>query len=254
MKITSGLAVLIIVLVLIIGGIWFGNKESPEPEQNELTTEALEPEIADQKIEQPEVIQPQTKAIKPQTKAGVLEVSKAEPGCHLVRFKHQHPGIVSADLCRQHKNQITYFEKSGVNLADTSAICVRVDGNAVEFKREASNIVFNGPVNPDSVVSVQYCTGKSKCPSNPCTPSKDRFLVAVGADRESPEHLPSQKKIEAKWDPSDPENDVDVSATIPIELLSEPKEAPSKQNQTVFKDWTVSSIQKSCRETVLSAR
>ena len=236
----------LIIAAWIFGGMWLNRKnsqESPSHDRESIDQGHQGERAANLKYTE-------TKQTLPRHQPKAISHA-SEPGCRQINFRHQHPGKNSAEC--SHQNSITIPENLRLNPDSFSVQCLRVDEKAVDYKRDGLTLSFAALVNPDSVVSVLYCVGKTKCVKSNCQSAKDPFLAAIGADVPSRRKIQAHEAIEAKWDSADSEIDRDVSANLPQELL--PGQAGViKRSQIVFKNWNVSSVQEACQEIVASAR
>lgn len=190
-----------------------------------------------------------TSESREQPLADIGQDSKA--GCYSIAFKHRHSGQSSSEGCSRHLNQIALNPKA-------TSVCVRVDGDAVAFKRDGATVAFGNSAAPDSVVRIRYCIGNAKC-GDPCgeTASADPFLAAIGAEAPSkPAKKGAGKAIESRWGTGDHDSDPDVSAHLAPELLNDEREAPAALSTkgSLFKDWVAASVEPACGRKLASAQ
>jgi len=247
----------LVLCITLFGGMWL-SRRTDNVNKHEVTQEPgskqVQTELRDGNIV-PKNTRPELTPPHQQTTLN----HAAEPGCHLIHFKHQHPGKKSRASCNQHGNQLALPADLALKASSAEIMCVRIDDQAVAYRKNGAELSFNSAtdaiVNPDSVITVLYCIGTSKCPNGACLATgglKDPFLSAIGAEVQA-RGKPTSLGIEAKWDPSDPELDIDVSANLPRELLSD-KPVPVNSKPGVFKNWIAFSLEKACTGSVASAR
>jgi hypothetical protein len=155
-------------------------------------------------------------------------------GCYTTNFKHQRlKGHSNRESCGRHKNIIPLAELRA--RGDLNGICVRVDGTPVKFMREKSLLVVGPVAGPDSIVSVQYCVGKSTC-TGECSVHEDSFMSAIGV-------VAGDAEEEARWDPSDKNSDSDVTLALDGELK---RELNDEVELSAFKGWLQISESSGC--------
>ena len=163
-------------------------------------------------------------------------------GCFTQNYQHRPTaGHVDRESCAQHDNV--------VSLDPTiKALCVRVDGVPVSFDRKKDKILIGPLAGPDSVVSVSYCLGQSRCLA-PCQIPKDGFMNAIGAGEDSE---PAAPALLVSWDPGDSGPAKDVTADMDVD---DPVPSQPVQSQlSRFSDWFESAKRPGCTTTLVSVR
>ncbi len=126
-----------------------------------------------------------------------------ETQCFVASFTHKKlPTHDDPETCQRHKNII----KLDHSLGEMKNICVRIDGEAVEYqkiKNEPKQIMILGGAGPESKISVRYCIGNRPCPQDcKIQKRKDNFMEAVGghAQARAKDGDESPAKV-MEWDP-----------------------------------------------------
>ena len=168
-------------------------------------------------------------------------------GCFLAKFEHHRMrGHTTREECSRHQNEIVLSQESGVLRAfqEKTPVCVKLNGTPLEYEKKGNHIVFANVAGPDSVVTVQYCLGGSKC-TDPCAPRKDAFLSAVGADEDD------ASAGNGQWDAAD--RDDDDLGTEFADLLDAEKRQP-RGALASSTDWSADSVSAGCSHTSVSSR
>lgn len=156
-------------------------------------------------------------------------------GCFIAKFEHHRMrGHTTREECSRHQNEIVLSQESGLFRAfqEKSAVCVKLNGTPLEFEKKGNRIVFGNVAGPDSVVTIQYGLGGSKC-TDSCAPKKDAFLSAVGADEDD------ASAGNGQWDAAD-RDDVDLGTEF-ADLLEAEKRQP-RGALASSTDWSADSV------------
>lgn len=174
-------------------------------------------------------------------------VQENRSGCFLAKFEHHRTrGHTTREECSRHQNEIVLSQDNGVLRAiqEKTPICVKLNGTPLEFEKKGNRISFANVAGPDSVVTIQYCLGKSKC-TDPCGPKKDAFLSAVGADEDDTSAGSGQ------WDTAD-RDDGDLGTEF-SDLLEAEKRQPRGATASST-DWSTDPVTSGCGQTSVSSR
>jgi hypothetical protein len=170
--------------------------------------------------------------------------SSSRMGCFTVHYNHKklasHP---DAETCFEHENEITLRTQESADLpkgVNFKSICTYIDGKVVPFRltsKNADHVVIGAIAGPQSKIAVRFCLGKTLC-SQICTPIKDTFLSALGAD-------------DTTTDPKDGWDDSEADSKDQAQLSAEVQALDRDQDQLtqkvlVFKDWIFESASPSC--------
>jgi hypothetical protein len=256
-RLIAGIAIL---LVTVTAVKWIGSRRPAETESGR-ESESLP------KISAGRSTGGESKSIHPaDTKNGIPSESTAAPqaavdvsreahaGCFLAKFQHSRTtGHQTRADCSKHQNEIVLASDSGLMkaLQEKAPVCVRVDGNTIDFEKKGNRLIFGNVAGPDSVLTVRYCLGKSKC-SDSCQPGKDSkekdtYMEALGASDEDDSATASA----AKWDPAD-QDEGDVASEYADVLEAEKKQA---RTQLVLSSaWTPETVTTGCNITSVSSR
>ena len=258
-RLIAGIAILLITVSAVK---WIGNGRSTRTESSR-EVESL-PKISAgrstngsaKSVDTADVKSGNTSAPASTAPPAAVDVSReAHTGCFLARFQHSRTaGHQTRAECSKHQNEIVLAPDSGLMkaLQEKAAVCLRVDGNTIDFEKKGNRLIFSNVAGPDSVLIARYCLGKSKC-SDSCQPGKDfkepkdSFMDALGAPAEDD----SPATASAKWDPAD-QDEGDVASEYADVLEAEKKQA--RTQLMLSSAWTPETVTSGCNITSVSSR
>jgi hypothetical protein len=170
-------------------------------------------------------------------------------GCFKLTFAHKKQASHDdGEVCLLHKNLIVlnHFDQAQKSKIDPQSICMRINDKAVKYSfvpGKPGQILLGPEAGPNAKITASYCVGKAKC-SKSCTPEKDSFLSAIGADENND---PAQT---VGWDGQKGKTKEDTEVETQMTALGQEINSESSgEHSQIFSGWILEKQTAQCEQT-----